>query len=169
MLFSAGLRRPQAAAARLKPPKYAGIEVRVGIWTQVSSHGPPRTRDLERDDLSVELLSLFHQTGHYENALAFVATTETSPLGRQRSCAARTQHVRLTWLWGAAGGLRDLQSETRVSVGSGPALSKMRSLALSRLALRLVVPNPFDIRFDTRLRLDRNDFACVAHEGNDRQ
>jgi hypothetical protein len=101
----------QAAAARLKPPKYAGIEVRVGIWTQVSSHGPPRTRDLERDDLSVELLSLFNQTGHKKKALALVAITETSALGRQRSSGARTQRVRLTWLWGAAGGLRDLQSE----------------------------------------------------------
>jgi hypothetical protein len=56
----------------------------------VSSHGPPRTRDLERDDLSVELLSFFNQTGHKEKALALVAITETSALGRQRSSGART-------------------------------------------------------------------------------
>ena len=33
----------------------------------------------------------------------------------------------------------------------------------------LVVTNPFGIRSGTHLRLERGDFACVAHEGNDRQ
>src|SRR5436309_15268046 len=37
------------------------------------------------------------------------------------------------------------------------------------LVSRLVVPNPFGIRSGTRLRLERGDFALVAHEGKDRQ
>lgn len=42
-------------------------------------------------------------------------------------------------------------------------------MGASDAALRLVVPNPFGIRSGTRLRLEPGDFACVAHEGNDRQ
>src|ERR1700686_2191788 len=41
-----------------------------------------------RDDLSVELLSLFNPTGQHEKALAFVAITEISALGRRGSSGA---------------------------------------------------------------------------------